>query len=110
MKRVFICFPLGNDVENLIIQIKRYVLYALKCGMAPVVPHFYIWVFHHKEPDEWENAKQAGKSLLWVCDEIWVFGEQMTREMEQEICISKNLNLPIKYIGEDDVDHRLGKR
>lgn len=41
MKRVFICFPLGNDVENLIIQIKRYVLYALKCGMAPVVPHFY---------------------------------------------------------------------
>lgn len=34
----------------------------------------------------------------------------MTREMEQEICISKNLNLPIKYIGEDDVDYRLGKR
>ena len=41
MKKVYICAPLGGDVQANLERVKKYTEYALKCGTAPVVPHFY---------------------------------------------------------------------
>lgn len=41
MKKVYICAPLGGDVEENLRRVRRYTKYALLCGTAPVVPHFY---------------------------------------------------------------------
>ena len=41
MKKVYICAPLGGDVEENLQKVKQYTKYALVCGTAPVVPHFY---------------------------------------------------------------------
>ena len=41
MKKVYICAPLGGDVQGDLEKAKRIAQYALKCGTAPVVPHFY---------------------------------------------------------------------
>lgn len=79
-------------------RVKRYTLYALKCGMAPVVPHFYALVLNDDIPEERELGRQAGMNLLWLRDEIWVFGEVISEGMEAEIRFSKNLNLPVRYI------------
>ncbi len=38
MRRAYICSPLGGNVSANIENAKRY---ARKCGMAPVIPHFY---------------------------------------------------------------------
>lgn len=100
MKRVYICSPLGGDVKTHIEQVKQYMLYALKCGMAPVVPHFYALVLNDDIPEERELGRQAGMNLLWLCDEIWVFGEVFSEGMEAEIRFSKNLNLPVRYIAD----------
>lgn len=98
MKRVYICSPLGGDVAAHIQQVKRYTLYALKCGMALVVPHFYALVLDDNITEERELGRQAGMNLLWLCDEIWVFGEVISEGMEAEIRFCKNLNLPVCYI------------
>lgn len=103
MKRVYICSPLGGDVAAHIQQVKRYTLYVLKCGMAPVVPHFYALVLDDNIPEERELGRQAGKSLLWLCDEIWVFGETVSEGMEEEIRFCKNLNLPVRYIADGTI-------
>ncbi len=103
MKRVYICSPLGGDVAAHIEQVKRYTLYALKCGMAPVVPHFYALVLDDNIPEERELGRQAGMNLLWLCDEIWVFGEVISEGMEAEIRFCKNLNLPVRYIADGAV-------
>ena len=52
MKRVYICSPLGGDVAAHIEQVKRYTLYALKSGVAQVVPHFYTLVLKHDITEE----------------------------------------------------------
>ncbi len=103
MKRVYICSPLGGDVADHIQQVKRYTLYALKCVMAPVVPHFYALVLDDNIPEERELGRQAGMNLLWLCDEIWVFGEVISEGMEAEIRFCKNLNLPVRYIADGAV-------
>lgn len=41
MKKVYICAPLGGNVPFNLEQVRRYTKYALVCGTAPVVPHFY---------------------------------------------------------------------
>ncbi len=41
MKRVYICAPLGGNTEENLKKVRRYTEYALRCGTAPVVPHFY---------------------------------------------------------------------
>ena len=41
MKKVYICAPLGGDVKGNLEKVKRYTRFALMCGTAPVVPHFY---------------------------------------------------------------------
>ena len=32
MKKVYICSPLGGDVENNLQRVKKYTEYALRCG------------------------------------------------------------------------------
>ena len=41
MKKVYLCAPLGGDVTANLEKIRQYCRYALLCGTAPVVPHFY---------------------------------------------------------------------
>ncbi len=42
MKKVYVCAPLGGNVEENLKKVKTYTEYALRCGTAPVVPHFYL--------------------------------------------------------------------
>ena len=107
MKRVYICSPLGGDVTDNINKAKRYAMYALKCGMAPVVPHFYALILNDGNQRERELGRQAGMSLLWLCDEIWVFGEIISEGMKEEIQFCKNLNIQIRHIDERTVARKL---
>ena len=51
MKKVYICSPLGGNVEKNLEQVKHYTKYALKCGTAPVVPHFYALCLDDNDPN-----------------------------------------------------------
>lgn len=95
MKKVYICAPMTADTQRCIELAKTYATYALKCGTAPVVPHFYALCDGANPKGTVENA---GRSLLWFCDELWVFGDQQTKAMKTEIHFCKNLNIPIRYI------------
>lgn len=70
MKKVYICAPLGGDVQGNLEKAKRYSEYALRCGAAPVTPHFYALCLHDDMPEEREMGMAAGLSLLWFCDEV----------------------------------------
>ena len=68
MKRVYICSPLGKDIKENLRKVRRYTKYALTCGTAPVVPHFYAECLDDSNPKEREIGKTAGLSLLWFSD------------------------------------------
>ena len=60
MKKVYICSPLGGNVKENLEQVKRYTKYALMCGTAPVVPHFYAECLNDgnqkKEKSDWRQG------------------------------------------------------
>lgn len=108
MKKVYICAPLGGDVEGNLKQVKEYARYALKCGTAPVVPHFYALCLNDNIPEERELGRAAGMSLLWFCDELWIFGDEVTEGMAAEIRFCKSLNVKTRNIRESEIRKKNG--
>lgn len=103
MHRVYICSPLGGNVSANIENAKRYARYALECGMAPFIPHFYALILDDRNDKERNIGMNAGLSLLWVCDEVWAFGDEITEGMKKEILFAEKLNIKVRYISENDL-------
>lgn len=108
MKKVYICSPLGGDVKANLEKAKEYAGFALLSGTAPVVPHFYALCLKDENPKEREIGMAAGLSLLWFCDEMWVFGDKITDGMKKEINFCNNLNIRIRYIQEAELFKLIG--
>ncbi len=108
MKKVYICAPLGGNVEENLQRAKRYAEYALKCGTAPVVPHFYALCLDDNDPKQRELGMKAGQSLLWFCDELWIFGEEITKGMNAEIQFCKTLNIKTRKVRASEIKKVLG--
>lgn len=107
-KKVYICAPLGGDVQGNLEKAKRFAKYALKCGTAPVVPHFYALCLNDNTPSEREIWLSAGMSLLWFCDELWIFGDEITAGMQHEIDFCKNLNIKTRTVKDSEIKKVLG--
>ena len=108
MKKVYICAPLGGNVTDNREQVRRYTKYALLCGTAPVVPHFYAECLDDNDPKDREVGLAAGMSLLWLCDEVWVFGDTVTDGMRAELKFCKNLNIRVRKITEKEIQKAIG--
>ena len=67
MKKVYICAPLGGDVQANLERVKKYTEYALKCGTAPVVPHFYALCLDDSIPREREMGMAAFCGFAMKC-------------------------------------------
>ena len=106
-KKVYICAPLPFTEDDMT-QIKRYTAYALACGTAPVVPHFYILCQQTSKHKALDAIQAASKSLLWYCDEVWVFGEQITENMSEELKFCKTMNIRTRRIREKEIRKLLG--
>ena len=100
MRKVYVCAPLGGNVESNLKKVRTYTEYALRCGTAPVVPHFYAECL--------DDSLPAGLSLLWFCDELWLFGDAVSDGMKNELQFCKNLNIRIRKITENEIQKVIG--
>ncbi len=107
-KKVYICAPLGGQVKKNIQKAIRYTEYALKQGVAPITTHFYALCLDDNNPAERKLGMEAGQSLLWFCDEMWIFGTEISAGMNEEIQFCKNLRIPMKRVGDKDLKKVLG--
>ena len=108
MRKVYVCAPLGGNVESNLKKVRAYTEYALRCGTAPVVPHFYAECLDDNDPKDREIGLAAGLSLLWFCDELWLFGDTVTDGMKNELQFCKNLNIRIRKITENEIQKVIG--
>ncbi len=108
MKRVYICAPLGGNTEENLKRVRMYTEYALRCGVAPVVPHFYAECLDDAKPAEREIGMSAGLALLWFSDEMWIFGDTVTSGMQNEIQFCKNLNIRVRNIADEEIKKVIG--
>lgn len=110
MKKVYICSPLGGNIKENLQKVKEYTRYALMCGTAPVVPHFYALCLNDNIPKEREIGMAAGLSLLWFCDEMWIFGDEVTESMKAEMQFCKSLNISVRKVRDDEINKKIGEK
>ena len=108
MRKVYVCAPLGGNIEENLKKVKTYTEYALRCDTAPVVPHFYAECLDDNNRKDREVGLAAGMSLLWLCDEVWVFGDTVTDGMRAELQFCKNLNIRVRKITEKEIQKAIG--
>ena len=102
MKTVFICSPYrGNVAENE----KKAIAYskqAAKAGYVPVAPHLLLTQFlNDRNPEERIQGLTMGQELLKRCDEIWVYGPNISQGMKYEIETAKELGKPFRLFHEN---------
>lgn len=109
-KKVYICAPLGGNVKENLENAIWYTKYALKQGVAPVTTYFYALCLDDNNPQDRALGMSAGMSLLWFCDEMWVFGDEITKGMKEEIKFCENLHIPIKRFSGAEIKKKTKRR
>ena len=50
----------------------------------------------------------AGLALLWLSDEMWIFGDTVTSGMQNEIQFCKNLNIRVRNVPDEEIMKVIG--
>ena len=110
MINVYISSPLSGNFKRNLRNAVAFARYVLKdCGAAPGVRHFYAQVLSDNDPVERKLALKADMSLLYLCQEVWVFGNYWTEGMKEEIKSARILNIPVRVFGKKMVRKILRK-
>lgn len=86
MKKIFVCSPLAGDIKKNIYRARKYSRYVVDQGHIPITPHIYFTQFlDDTDPEERQLGMDMGIKLLFACDELWVFGDRISKGMRHEI-------------------------
>ncbi len=102
--KIYVASPYaGHTASNRAAAI-RYCQYVITQGKMPIASHLmYPQILNDGDPQERELGLLFGLSLLSLCDEVWVFGTDVTSGMRREIEEAKRLGKPVRHVGEVDV-------
>jgi hypothetical protein len=99
MKKIYICSPLRGNTKQNIKDAKKYCRYVIKRGFMPIAPHIYFTQFLADDIKKERNlGLKMGMELMELCDELWVFGDQITDGMNKEINYCKKINKACKKV------------
>lgn len=112
VRKIYICSALRGAMEDNIRKARCYCEFvAREHRMIPIAPHIYLTQFLDDEnAEDREFGLKAGLSLLSECDELWYFGDQVTRGMADEICYALGHDIPVKYVPEYQYEKYFSER
>ena len=98
MEKVFICSPYRGDVNKNLANAIRYCRKADDHCKVPIAPHVYFTRLFPVE--NWMSRTTGmiwGKDLMQYCTEIWIFCDELTEGMIEEIAEAKWLGLEMRF-------------
>lgn len=99
---VYICSPFAGDVENNVNMARVYSRFAVRNACIPLAPHLLFPQFMDDSvPAERSIALFMGMVLLGKCEQVWVFGNTISKGMAAEIEKAEKKNMPIRYFTEE---------
>ena len=114
IKRVYVCSPVKGDQNSVLVirdNLARAVLYSryvFNRGYFPMCPQVYIenatGLNEGVCPDDRAAAIRLGLEMLFLSDEMWIFGRKEGEEsqgMKREIKEAIKRNIPICYCNID---------
>ncbi|HZK00025.1 MAG TPA: DUF3310 domain-containing protein [Tissierellaceae bacterium] len=97
-KLIYVCSPYSGDIEGNTIKAQTYSRYVVEQGHFPIAPHLLLPQFIDEETEREKAMGLNYKLLDWV-DELWVFGEDTTEGMLDEISYATTKDIPICEMG-----------
>ena len=81
---VYICSPFSGDIEGNTQKARDYSRFAVDQGAVPLAPHLLLPQFM-SEKTERELAMFMDMVFLGRCEQLWVFGSNISKGMAAEI-------------------------
>ena len=99
---VYICSPYAGDIETNINKARSYSRFAVSRGYIPLAPHLLFPQFmDDSDPEQRNLALFFGIVLLSKCQEVWVFGDRISKGMAAEIEKAEHKNRIIRYFNQN---------
>lgn len=92
-KLIYVCSPYSGDIEGNTIKAQSYSRYVVEQGHFPIAPHLLLPQFMDEETER-ETAIELNYNLIDRVDELWVFGEDTTEGMLDEISYATTKGIP----------------
>ena len=94
---VYIASPYAGETEDNISRAKGYCRFAVSKGVIPLAPHLlYPQFMDDSDEDQRILGLRFAISLLYRCDELWVFGEKVSAGMAKEIETAEKRGMRIR--------------
>lgn len=99
MKLIYVASPYSGDTQRNIEKAKEYCIYTLNENRLFFCPHLiYPEFLNDNNRKEREYALKLCKEMILKCDELWVFGEEISKGMQEEIEFARDNGTPIHRI------------
>lgn len=99
---VYICSPYRGDTEKNAEKARKYSRFAVESKAIPMTPHLlYPQFMDDSNPEERYLATHViNYVLIGKCQEVWVFGENISEGMDREIALAEKRRMKIRYFTE----------
>lgn len=95
---VYICSPFDGDTSG----VRRYCHFAVKNGAIPFAHHLIFPQFlDYEKPSEHAIGVFMRMVFLGKCEQLWIFGANISADMLAEIKKAKKKNMQIRYFTEE---------
>lgn len=99
---VYICSPFAGNTEYNTAQAIKYSRFAYEQNAIPMTPHLlYPQFMSDDNPAEREDAMHFNYVLLGKCNELWVFGDVISKGMAHEISVAKKRKQTIRWFSKN---------
>ncbi len=102
---VFISSPFAGDTQRNTKRARGFCRFAVSKNCIPVAPHLLFPQFMEEDdPAQRDLGIFFGMVLMSKCQEVWVFGRNITKGMAVEIEKAKRRGLPVRYFSDRCVE------
>lgn len=100
MKTVFISCRIRGDTEANLWDARKYYVYAIEQGVAPLMPHLLLadGILEDSIPKQRRKGMEISKSILCKADEVWAIVDEtngVSEGMRAEIELAIERGIPV---------------
>ena len=93
---IYVCSKYSGDTASNTESAKRYSRFVVEQSAIPFAPHLLLPLYMCEESER-ELAMLMDMVFLEKCDELWVFGEDVSEGMRREIAKAEEIHKRIRF-------------
>ena len=97
---VYVCHPYSADVTGNTMAVRAICHELADEGVLPIAPQVYLPQFVDEQTERDETIAMCVQ-LVGLCDEIRVYGEQISAGMFREIDHAARVGVPVRWMVEE---------